>query len=126
MQLWMSALSGSRSAASLSAVMAPFQSSAPKAFLPAAKSGSSCAQSASDATDAMVVQIGQCSGVTAVSAPRSRPPNNGVITCHDAGGLIVYTATLATSAPSIVANAIARIIVVFSDGRLPGGGPDSP
>src|SRR5215510_2093041 len=50
----MSALRGSRSAASLSAAIAPFQSSATSASLPAAKSGSSCAQSASDPIDPMV------------------------------------------------------------------------
>ena len=43
---------GSRSAASLSAAIAAFQSSATSALLPAAKSGSSCAQSASDPIDA--------------------------------------------------------------------------
>src|SRR5438045_8408070 len=95
--------------------MAPFQSSAPKAFLPAAKSGSSCAQSASDATDVMVVQIGQSSGMVALSAPRSSPLNSGVILFRQPGALIVYMTTLATSAPSTVADTIAWIIGVFSD-----------
>src|SRR5882757_7253625 len=110
----MSALSGTRSAAASSAAIAPFQSSAPSAFLPALKSGSSCAQSASDATDAMVVQIGQSSGAIAVLAARSRPPDSDVITF----GLSVKAATLATSAPSTVAKAIARIIGISrGDGR---------
>ena len=50
-----------------SAAIAPFQSSATSAFLPAAKSGSSCAQSASDPIDPMVVQIGQSSGASFAS-----------------------------------------------------------
>src|SRR6266853_518858 len=111
----MSALSGSRSAASSNAAIAPVQSCALSAFLPALKSGSSCAQSASDAAAAMVVQIGNSSSAIAVSARRSGPPNNGAITSRHPGGLIVWTATPAARAPSIMANAIVRIIIVSRD-----------
>src|SRR6202035_5848126 len=102
----------------------PFQSSAPSAFLPALKSGSSCAQSASDATDVVVVQIGQSSGKVALSAPRPSPLNSGVILFRQPGGLIVYMTTLATSAPSTVADTIARLIGVFSDLTAAGVWPD--
>src|SRR5262249_2034799 len=50
-------------AASLSAAMAPFQLPAPNAFLPAAKSGSSCAQSATSAIEPIIEQIGQGSAL---------------------------------------------------------------
>src|SRR5882757_4606690 len=108
----MSALSGTRSAAASSAAIAPFQSSAPSAFLPALKSGSSCGQSASDAPDAMVVQIGQASAVVAVSARRSSPPDGGVVGVRQPGELMVYAATPLISTPSIIANATDRIIVI--------------
>src|SRR6266853_771802 len=111
----MSALSGSRSAASSNAAIAPVQSCALSAFLPALKSGSSCAQSASDAAAAMVVQIGNSSSAIAVSVRRSGPPNHGAITSRQPGGLIVWTATPAARAPSIMANAIVRIIIVSRD-----------
>jgi hypothetical protein len=75
----MSALPGSRNAASLSAAMAAFQSSATSAFLPAAKSGSSCAQSASDPIAPMVVQIGQASGAIFASVADSAAPSQPAI-----------------------------------------------
>ena len=52
----------------------PVQSSATSAFLPAAKSGSSSVQSASDPIAAMVVQIGQSSVASFVSGARSDAP----------------------------------------------------
>ena len=54
--------------------MAAFQSSATSAFLPAAKSGSSCAQSASDPIAPMVVQTGQASGAIFASVTGSAAP----------------------------------------------------
>jgi hypothetical protein len=63
----------------LSAAIAPFQSSATSAFLPAAKSGSSCAQSASDPIDPMVVHIGQSSVASFASGARSDAPSQTAI-----------------------------------------------
>src|SRR3984893_1495210 len=78
-KFWISALRGSRNAASLSAVIAPFQFSATSSFLPAAKSGSSCAQSASDPIVPMVVQIGQSSSGIFASAFRSGAPSHAAM-----------------------------------------------
>src|SRR5262245_36130355 len=71
----MSALRGSRTKASLSVAIAPCQSSATSAFLPAAKSGSSCAQSASDPINPMVVQIGHSSVVSFAAGVGSDAPS---------------------------------------------------
>ena len=60
-------------------MIAPFQSSATSAFLPAAKSGSSCAQSASDPIAPMVVQIGQSSVASFASVARSGAPSQTAI-----------------------------------------------
>src|SRR5258705_8357361 len=104
----MSALRGSRNAADFSTAIAPSQSSATTAFLAAANSGSSFAQSASGIATVMV-QIGQssdgglASGVC--SGPADRNPN---AVCHSEG-LAVEAATPATSAPRIADTVIVRI-----------------
>src|SRR6266404_7404890 len=107
----MSALRGSRSAASLSAAIAPFQSSATSAFLPAAKSGSSCAQSASDPIVSMVVQIGQSSSGIFASAFRSGAPSHAAMELRHGNSMAADRPAAATSAPSTTANMIQRIIV---------------
>src|SRR5205085_1208416 len=105
----MSALRGSRSAADLSVVIAASQSSATSAFLPAANSGSSFAQSASGAATVMV-QIGQSSDTGFALEVRSEPPGGGAIAvCHTDAGM-VYAATPATAAPKIAATTIERIM----------------
>src|SRR5580693_2717117 len=107
----MSALRGSRSAADFSTAIAPSQSWANSAFLPAAKSGSSFAKSAADVSTAMV-QIGHSSTAGSAPAVCSDPPDrNPVAVCHSEV-LTVYTATPATSAPRIADTVIARIILV--------------
>src|SRR5262245_51995973 len=102
----MSALRGSRNAASLSAAIAPFQSSATSAFLPAAKSGSSCAQSASDPMSPMVLQIGQLSGVSFASAARSDAPTHAAMEVRHGDVVTAHSPAAATSAPSTAADAI--------------------
>src|SRR5262245_29018099 len=97
----MSALRGSRNAADFSTAIAPSQSSAASAFLPAANSGSSFAQSASGIATVMV-QIGHSLGAAACSA--------GFGSLGRIDGWIAYAATLATSAPSVAAMAIERIM----------------
>src|SRR5438552_1797255 len=104
----MSALRGSRSAADLSVVIAASQSSATSAFLPAANSGSSFAQSASGAATVMV-QIGQSSDIGFALEVRSEPSGGGAHT--DAG--MVYAATPATTAPKIAASTIERIMTAL-------------
>jgi hypothetical protein len=69
----MSALRGSRSAADASALMAASQSFAIIAFLPAAKSGSSCAQSAFSRPNPADVQIGQSSTAIVFLPGASKP-----------------------------------------------------
>src|SRR5215468_12008961 len=101
----MSALSGSRSAASSNAAIAVFHSPAPSARLPAAKSASSGAQSASSPSDPIVVQMGQ-----------SSPPGIDADRVVAAIGCSVsvsakYTAAAApTAAPSTTTNVIKRTI----------------
>src|SRR3989442_14944385 len=96
----MSALRGSRNAADFSTAIAPSQSSATTAFLPAAKSGSSFAQSASGIVTVMV-QIGQSSGAAAACSA-------GVGSLGRIDGYIAYAATPATGAPSVGAMATLR------------------
>src|SRR5262249_5858070 len=110
----MSALRGSRNAADFSTAIAASQSSAISAFLPAANSGSSFAQSASgEAT--VIVQIGHSSDAGFASAICSGPRDHSPAAVCRSEGPIVYAATPATSAPRIAATAIERIILV----RLP-------
>ena len=81
----MSALRGSRNAADFSTAIAPSQSSATTAFLPAANSGSSFAQSASGIATVMV-QIGHSSNAGLASAVCSGPPDrNPDAVCHSEG-----------------------------------------
>src|SRR6266700_7711463 len=103
----MSALRGSRKTARLSAVIAPFQSSAQRALLPDAKSGSSCAQSDSVPIAAMVVQIGQASVPLLVSGVR---PNQAAIVFRQTGPLEMYNEAPAISVPKTAAAAITRLI----------------
>src|SRR6266852_3002200 len=105
----MSALRGSRSAADLSVVIAASQSSATSAFLPAANSGSSFAQSASKVATVMV-QIGQSSDTGFAFEVRSEPPRGGAIAASHTDAGMVYAATPATSAQKIAASTIERIM----------------
>src|SRR5882672_3870139 len=107
----MSALRGSRSAADFSTAIAPSQSSATSAFLPAANSGSSFAQSASKVAT-VIVQIGQSSSDTGFAfEARSEPPGGGAVAASHTVAGMVYAATPATSAPKITAGAIERIMM---------------
>src|SRR5260370_40976166 len=106
----MSALRGSRNAADFSTAIAPSQSSATNAFLPAANSGSSLAQSASGIATVMV-QIGHSSNAGLASAVCSDPPDrNPIAVCHSEG-LTVQAATPATNAPRIADTVLVRIIL---------------
>src|SRR3954468_24110870 len=107
----MSGLRGSRNAASLSATIAPFQSSATNAFFPAAKSGSSCAQSDSVPMAVIVVQMGHVSAAPFVSEARLSQP---ATVSRKAGWPVAYREPPATSPPKITAAAIKRIITLFS------------
>src|SRR4029078_4311135 len=105
----MSAVRGSRNAADFSTAIAPPQSSASTAFLPAANSGASFAQSASGIAT-VIVQIGH-SSVLASAVCSGPPDRNPVAVCHSEGP-IVYAATPATSAPRRADTVTARIILV--------------
>src|SRR6266446_7924037 len=106
----MSGLRGSRSAADSSVVIAPSQSSATRAFLPAANSGSSFAQSASEVATVMV-QIGQSSDIGFAFEVRSKPPRDGAVAASHTDAGMVYAATPAASAPMIAASTIERIMM---------------
>src|SRR6266481_2588156 len=105
----MSALRGSRSAADLSVVIAPSQSSATSAFLPAANSGSSFAQSASEAATVMM-QIGQSSDTGFAFEVGPGPPGGGAVVAGRTDAGRVYAATPAASAPRIAASTIERVM----------------
>src|SRR6185369_3728134 len=98
-------------AASLSAVMAPLQSSAASALLPFAKSGSSCAQSASDPIAAMLVQIGQSSNGSFASVFGSGAPIHVAKELRHGNSRATDRPAAATSAPSSAAIMIQRVIV---------------
>src|SRR5215472_11759805 len=108
----MSGLLGSRSAADSSVAIAAFQSSATSAFFPAANSGSSFAQSASEVPTVMV-QIGQSSDPGFASEVRSESPRDGAIAASHTDVGMVYAATPPTSAPQIEASMIERIMMEF-------------
>src|SRR5262245_63310126 len=105
----MSALRGSRSAANLSDAIAAFQSAAAKARLPAAKSGSSSAQSASAPTDSMVLQMGHASA--AAAATGAVTPDAVAGGAFGAGCGQASNSPAATAAPTSVAMANDRIIM---------------
>src|SRR5215470_18580159 len=106
----MSALRGSRTAASLSQPIAAFQSPAAIACLPAAKSGSSSAQSTFAVIDSMVLQIGQASA--ALAAAESVAPASVADEGRGAGvepsNSVAAAATTARAAPNSDAKAIDR------------------
>src|SRR5215472_12785249 len=109
----MSGLLGSRSAADSSVAIAAFQSSATSAFFPAANSGSSFAQSASEVPTVMV-QIGQSSDPGFASEVRSESPRDGAIAASHTDVGTMYAATPPTSAPQIEASMIERIILALA------------
>src|SRR5262249_50268121 len=78
------------------------------ACLPAAKSGSSCAQSASDPIDPMVVQIGHSSVASFAGGAGSDAPSQIAIALRQSGSLAKQSTPAATSAPRIAARAIDR------------------
>src|SRR5215468_9997074 len=103
----MSALRGSRSAADLSDAIAAFQSAAAKARLPAAKSGSRSVQSASAATDSMVLQMGHASAAAATGSVALDTVAGGAF----GAGVDASTSAAATAAPNSAAMANDRIIM---------------
>src|SRR3954447_26065242 len=107
----MSALRGSRSAADVSTAIAPSQSSASSAFLPAANSGSSLAQSASGMATVMVL-IGQSSDAVLVSVEAAVSLGRDAAVSGSGTGRNTYAVAPATSAPSSEATTIERIILV--------------
>src|SRR4029453_10761270 len=85
---------------------------AASAFLPAAKSGSSCAQSDSDPIiGPRVVQIGQSSSGIFASATRWGAPSHAAMGLGHRSSIAADRAVAPTSAPSTTANMIQRFIV---------------
>src|SRR3984893_864547 len=92
--------------------MAPFQSPATIARLPAAKSGSRAAQSAVSTIDPMVEQIGHASaGVSVPDTTLSARAGVAARSCR-AGAVKKYDAGTAASTPTTAANRIERISIV--------------
>src|ERR1700730_5004482 len=92
--------------------MAPFQSPATIARLPAAKSGSRAAQSAVSTIDPMVEQIGHASaGVSVPDTTLSARAGVAARSCR-AGAVKKYDAGTAASTPTTAANRIERIMIV--------------
>src|SRR5260370_10934888 len=107
----MSALRASRSPADVSALMAPFQSPATIARLPAAKSGSSAAQSGVSAIAAMVEQIGHASaGVTVADTALPARADVATRSCR-AGAVKRYDVGTAANTPTTAAIMIERIMI---------------
>src|SRR6516164_9296622 len=108
----MSALRSSRSPADVSTLIAPFQSPATIARLPAAKSGSSAAQSAPSANDAIDEQIGQASGGITGSDASLLALSCAAVDLCGAYAIKAQTAEAPAKRPKTAAKRIKRIIVV--------------
>src|SRR6516164_6290879 len=108
----MSALRSSRSPADVSALIAPAQSAVTIARLPAAKSGSSAAQSALSANDPMDEQIGQASAAIGVAMAVLLASGPVATDCSGGEAYNKYATGAAAKTPSTVAVRIERTVIM--------------
>ena len=105
-------IAGVAKARFVSALIAPSQSPATIARLPAAKSGSSAAQSGVSTIAAMVEQIGQASAALAVPDTALSGLASVAARSWRAGGVKKYDAGTAVNTPTTAAIRIERIMIV--------------